>query len=68
MKRFTVSSASADRFGLAALCQTYCDEQWTAAHATPEQDAAILAEQFKRAILQELQLIEITCFEDKANA
>lgn len=56
MKRFIVTSAGPDRFGLMALCQRYADEQWLADHATPEQAGEMMAE-----ILAELQLLEVRC-------
>lgn len=68
MKRFIVTSAGPDRFGLVALCQRYVDDQWLAEHVTAEQAAAMMTEQFKRAILAELQLLDVRCEEAAAQA
>lgn len=61
MKRFTVTTDGPDRLGLVALCQRYVDEQWLADHATPEQAAAMLREQFRRAVLAEIELLDVRC-------
>lgn len=61
MKKFIVTSAGTDRFGLVAQCQRYVDDQWLAEHVTTEQAGAMMAEQFKRAILAELQLLDVRC-------
>ena len=57
------STAGPDRFGLVTLCQRYVDEQWLADHATPEQAAEMLREQFRRAVLAEIELLEVKCAE-----
>lgn len=66
MKRFTVSSEGPDRFGFMALAQAYIDEQWLAAHMTPEQVADAMREQFRRAILAEIELLDDRCEETDA--
>lgn len=61
MKTFTVTTEGPDRFGLVALCQRYCDEQWLADHAKPEQASEMLREQFRRALLSEIEMLDIRC-------
>lgn len=61
IKRFAVTTEGPDQFGLAALCQRYCDEQWLADHATPEQAAEMVREQFRRALLAEIELLNVRC-------
>jgi hypothetical protein len=63
MKRFTVITEGNDRFGLAKLAEAYVDDQWLADHMTPEQATEAMMEQFRRALLQELELIEVRCEE-----
>lgn len=66
MKRFTVTAAGPDRFGLAKLAQEYIDGQWLAAHMFPEEAAEAMREQFRRAIMAEIELLDVRCVEAKA--
>ena len=61
MKTFTVTTEGPNRLGLRELCQRYIDEQWVIEHATPEQAAAIVLDTFKRAVAQELEMLEVRC-------
>jgi hypothetical protein len=63
MKRFTVTSEGTDRFSLAKLAQAYIDEHWLAAHMFPEEAAAAMKDQFRMALLHDLELIEVRCEE-----
>lgn len=63
MKRFTVTTEGVDRFGLVMLAQAYIDEQWLAAHMFPEEAAAAMKDQFRLALLHDLELIEVRCEE-----
>ena len=45
--------------GLREFCEAWCNEQWVAAHMTPEQAAESLLDTFKRAVRQELELLEV---------
>jgi hypothetical protein len=63
MKRFTVTSDGQDRLGLVSLAQAYIDDQWLAEHMTAEQAADAMRVQFRRAVLAELEMIEVRCEE-----
>jgi hypothetical protein len=66
IKRFTVTSEGTDRFGLAKLAQAYINEQWMAAHMFLEEAVAAMSEQFRLALLHDLELIEVRCEEVQA--
>ena len=63
MRSFTAKSDGANRLGLRELLQRYADEQWVATHMTPEQAAESVLDCFKRAVRQELELLELQCRE-----
>ena len=63
MRRFIVTTEGQNRLGLRELCERYANEQWVAAHMTPEQAAASVLECFKLAVHQELELLELQCEE-----
>jgi hypothetical protein len=50
-----------NRLGLRELLQRYADEQWVAVPQTPEQAAESVLDCFKRAVRQELELLELKC-------
>ena len=64
MLQFTVTTEGQNRLGLRELCETWCNEQWVAAHMAPDQAAEALLDAFKRAVRQELELLEVECVED----
>ena len=59
MKRLIATTEGENKLGLRELLQRYVDDQWTADHYTDEQRAEILLDQFKRAILSELELLDL---------
>ena len=63
MKIFTVTTEGQNRLGLRELCERYVNDQWLAAHMTPEQAAESVLDQFKRAVLAELELLDVRCVE-----
>ena len=63
MRVFCVSTEGQNRLGLRELCERYVNEQWYAAHMTPEQAAESLLDQFKRAVRAELEMLAIECIE-----
>jgi hypothetical protein len=63
MRRFLVRTDGQNMLGLRELCQRYCDERWVAAHMTAEQAAESLLDEFKRAVQQELKMLEVECVE-----
>jgi hypothetical protein len=61
MRVFTAKTDGANRLGMRELLQRYANEQWVAAHATPAQAAESVLDCFKRAIRQELELLDLDC-------
>ena len=59
MPRFTVTTEGANRLGLRELCQQFTEERWVAEHLTPEQAAESVLDEFKRAVLAELELLQV---------
>ena len=59
MRQFVVTTEGQNRLGLRELCEQYVNDQWFAAHASDELAAEALLEQFKRAVLGELELLEV---------
>ena len=64
MRRFKVSTEGLNNLGLRELCEDYCNDQWLAAHMTPEQAAESVLDQFKRAVRGELELLEVECVDE----
>lgn len=46
-----------NRLGLIELCQRFADEQWVAEHMTPDQAAASVLDQFRRALSAEVEML-----------
>jgi hypothetical protein len=63
MGRFVVTTEGQNLLRLRELCERFANDQWTAAHMTPEQAADALLDQFRRAVLQELELLQVECVE-----
>ena len=63
MRVFRVSTEGQNRLGLRELFEPYVNEQWCAAHMTPEQAAESLLDQFKRAVRAELEMLKVECVE-----
>jgi hypothetical protein len=63
MRRYIVKTEGLNRLGLRELCERWCNEQWTAAHCTPQQAADILRDQFVRVVKAELEMLEVECVE-----
>ena len=63
---FTAKTDGPNRLGLRALLERYANEQWVAVHMTPEQAAESVLDCFKRAVLQELKLLDLECRSSEA--
>lgn len=48
-----------DRLGLAAMIETFANDQWFAAHMDNEQAASAMLDRFTKLVRQELELIEV---------
>jgi hypothetical protein len=57
---FTVTCVGSDPLGLRETLERFANEQWLPAHATPEQAVAIAMDQFKRTIVQTLEMLELS--------
>lgn len=68
MRRFVVTTEGQNRLGLRKICEQFANDQWSAAHMTPEQAADALLDQFRRAVLQELELLQVECKDDEASS
>jgi predicted DNA-binding transcriptional regulator len=66
MRRFTVRTEGQNTLRPRELCQRYVDERWIAANLTPEQAAESILDEFKRAVRQELEMLEVECVEVRA--
>ena len=64
MRHVTAKTEGQNKLGLSELLQRYADEQWVAAHMTTDQAAASVLDCFKRAVNQELELLEMECVEE----
>jgi hypothetical protein len=64
MRNFVAATEGRNRFGLRELLQWYADEQWVADHLTPKQSAESVLDCFKRAVRQDLELLELECRQD----
>lgn len=66
MRQFIAKTEGQNRLGLRELCEAFCNDQWIAAHMTPEQAAESVLEQFRRTVLAELEMLEVDCIEATA--
>ena len=60
---FTASTEGLNRLGLRELLQRYADEQWVALYMKPEQATESVLDCFKRALREELELLNLECRE-----
>lgn len=65
MRRFVVTTEGPNRLDLRESCEQFANDQWSASHMTAEQAAEALQEQFRRAVLQELELLQVECEDDE---
>ena len=63
MRQFIVTTEGQDRLGLRGVCEQYINDQWIAAHMTMEQAAESALDSFKRAVQQELKMLDVECAE-----
>jgi hypothetical protein len=61
MRHFTATTEGPNGLGLRELLQRYADEQWVADHMTDEQAGESVLDCFKRAVRQELEMLELRC-------
>jgi hypothetical protein len=60
MQRFVVTTEGSDKLGLRQLCQDCINDLWIPAHLDDEQAAAFALDWFRRAVLAELELLEVS--------
>jgi len=63
MRTFIAKTEGPNRLRLRELLQRYADDQWVAAHMTPDQAAESVLDCFKRAVRQDLELLALECVE-----
>ncbi len=59
MYRFRALHHGEDEFGLATLLETFANDQWIGEHYTSEQAVDVLLDRFRRALLNELEMVEL---------
>ena len=57
MTTFKATAEGSDKLGLREILEKYANDQWLPAHCTDEQKCAIVLDQLKRQITQELKLL-----------
>jgi hypothetical protein len=60
MQRFVVTAEGSSRLGLRQLCQDCINDLWIPVHLDDEQTTAFALDWFKRAVLAELELLEVS--------
>jgi hypothetical protein len=61
MQQFTVTSEGNNRLGLRELCQRFTGELWVPVHLNDKQAAAFPLDQFRRTVLAELEMLDVSC-------
>jgi hypothetical protein len=67
MRQFVVTTDGKNRLGLRELCQRFVNELWVPAHLADEQAAAFALDQFRRTLLAELEMIDVSCSDDRSS-
>jgi len=57
--QFHVQSAGRNTLGLKEACARYVNDLWLPDHYTPEQAEASALDQFRRAVLAELEMLDV---------
>jgi hypothetical protein len=58
-RRFSVASAGRNSLGLRQACAEYVNSLWIPDHLTDDEAAASAMDQFRRAVLAELEMLEV---------
>lgn len=61
LQRFVVTTEGKNRLGLRELCERFVNDLWVPAHLADEQAAAFAVDQFRRTLLAELEMIDVSC-------
>ena len=56
---FRVTATGSDTFRLATLCQEYANSLWIPDHLSTEEKESFVLDQFKRAVLGEVEMLEV---------
>ena len=56
---FRVTATGSDTFKLATLCQKYANSLWIPDHLCTVEKEAFILDQFKRAVLGEVEMLEV---------
>ena len=65
MRQFVVTTDGKNRLGLRELCEGFVNQLWVPAHLADEQAAAFALDQFRRTLLAELEMIDVSCSDDR---
>jgi hypothetical protein len=60
VQRFVVKTEGSSRLGLRQLCQDCINDLWIPTHLDDEQTAPFALDWFRRAVLAELELLEVS--------
>jgi hypothetical protein len=64
MPRFVVTTEGGDRLDLRQLCEDQATGLWVPAHLSGEQAALFALGCFKRAVLAEIELLDVRALDD----
>jgi hypothetical protein len=65
MRQFVVSNDGKNRLGLRELCERFVNDLWVPTHLTDEQAVTFALDQFRRTLLAELEMIDVSCSDDR---
>jgi hypothetical protein len=60
MPQFTITTAGSNQLNFRQLCEEVVNSLLIPSHLTPEQAAAFALDYFRRAVLSELELLEVS--------
>lgn len=60
MGRFIVTTEGSNKLNLRQLCEHFINDTWVPTHLTPEQAAEFALDYFRRTVLAELEMLEVT--------
>lgn len=61
--RFVVTTDSKDPLDLCRICNDFANNLWVPTHLSPEQAEQFVLDQFRRTVLAELELLDITAMQ-----
>jgi hypothetical protein len=62
--RFSVTTEGPNRLGLMEVCQRFANDEWTPTHFNVEQASVFILDQFRRAVLAEIEMLTVDATPD----